>query len=117
MAPAFPHRFDSGAAAAPLRITRRGRIVLTTLITVPAALLIGSFALSSAPATASLESGADDFAYVTVADGESLWAVAERVAPQADPRDVIADIERLNGLEASAVSPGQSLAIPAAYSN
>ena len=98
-----------------LRITRRGKIVITTLLAVPAALLIGSFAFSAAPAEATLASTTSDFSYVTVQDGESLWAVAERVAPQADPRDVIADIERLNGVESSAVAPGQSLAIPAQY--
>jgi LysM repeat protein len=44
--------------------------------------------------------------------GESLWAVAARVAPHQDPRLVVADIETLNGLSGPAVTPGQQLVIP-----
>ena len=38
---------------------------------------------------------------VTVQSGESLWAIAEAVAPERDPRDVVADIIQLNNLEAA----------------
>jgi LysM repeat protein len=100
-----------------LRITRRGRIVLAVVLAVPALLVSASIALSSMPAAASNESATVDFEYVTVQAGESLWSVAERVAPASDPRDVIADIERLNGLESSAVAAGQSVAIPVSYLN
>jgi LysM repeat protein len=101
----------------PLRITRRGRIVLGAVLSIPAVVAIASFALSSAPAVATGESADVSFEYVTVQPGESLWAVAERVAPASDPRDVIADIERFNGLDSSAVAAGQSLAIPATYTD
>lgn len=102
-----------------LRITRRGRAVLGTLLVVPVAAVLVSMAVSSIPAAASADdvAGSADFAYVTVGAGESLWSVAERVAPESDPRDVIADIERLNGLDSSAVAAGQSLAIPADYAD
>jgi len=98
-----------------LRITRRGRIVLGTLVSLPAVAVIASIALSALPATATDESAGGTFEYVTVASGESLWSVAERVAPMSDPREVISDIERLNGLESSDIAAGASLAIPAAY--
>ena len=49
---------------------------------------------------------------VTVQPGESLWAIAEAVAPERDPRDVVADIIQLNNLEAARVVPGQALFIP-----
>lgn len=103
------------AASPRLRITRRGKVVLAVLLSLPSAALIGTMALSSMPAVASSSDSSYEFDYVTVSAGESLWDVAERIAPQADPRDVIADIERLNGLEASGVQAGASLAIPAAY--
>ncbi|BDI22224.1 LysM peptidoglycan-binding domain-containing protein [Herbiconiux sp. L3-i23] len=106
-APARPH----------LRITRRGRVVLGALLTLPTVAVITAIAMSSAPAVASNESSTQQFAYVTVEAGESLWSVAERVAPASDPRDVIADIERFNGLDSSAVAAGQSLAIPATYTD
>ena len=41
--------------------------------------------------------------------------IAEAVAPEADPRDVVAEIELLNGI-AGAIQPGERLAIPAHYS-
>jgi len=77
-------------------------------------------ALSALPAAASNESAdivgsGSSFSYVTVNAGESLWSVAERIAPTADPREVITAIQTLNGLEDSAVSAGQSLAVPSQY--
>jgi len=52
---------------------------------------------------------------VTVHPGDSLWTIAQDVAPDSDPRDVIDDIVRLNALPSSVVDAGQSLAIPTAY--
>ncbi|MET0590914.1 MAG: hypothetical protein ABWZ77_07045 [Naasia sp.] len=118
--PAIGSGFATGRVSAtrpPLRITRRGKVVLAVLLTLPTAAVIGVMSLSSAPAVAtSAASDPTAFDYVTVSAGESLWDVAERIAPTADPRDVIADIERLNGLESSGVAAGESLAVPAAYS-
>lgn len=106
------------AVAPRLRITRRGKAVLATVLSIPAVVVIGMMATAGGPAVASAEQGATtEFAYVTVSAGESLWDVAERVAPSQDPRDVIADIERLNGLVGSGVAAGESLAIPADYAN
>ena len=49
---------------------------------------------------------------VTVEAGQSLWTIAESIAPGADPRDVIASIVELNRLSSVDVVPGQLLAIP-----
>ncbi|MBN9151562.1 MAG: LysM peptidoglycan-binding domain-containing protein [Cryobacterium sp.] len=98
-----------------LRLTRRGRAVVTVLVT---ALIIGlalMLSLVGGMATANTEPGTGAFEYVTVEAGQSLWQVAESVAPGADPRDVISDIVRLNQLQSSVVRPGDRLAIPAAY--
>ena len=104
---------------ARLRITRRGRVVLAALASIPVVAVVTAVALfgaNSAVADGVASSGATQaFDYVTVQAGETLWGLAEEIAPTADPRDVIADIERLNGVESSAVAPGQSLAIPAQY--
>jgi len=102
-----------------LRITRRGRAVLTLLVAIPlaiAAAVTGIGALGAAAGTPGAGSGAT-FQYVTVESGESLWQVAEAVAPKADPRDVVADIVSLNNLSSGEVQPGQRLAIPAQYSH
>ena len=99
-----------------LRLTRRGRTFFTALAAVP--LVIGAFvfALNGGGATASADLGTGTFQYVTVESGQSLWQLAESIAPSADPREVIADIVLLNQLEGSVVYPGERLAIPAAYS-
>jgi LysM repeat protein len=102
-----------------LRITRRGRGVLTLLIAIPLAIgaaVTGIGALGAAAGTGNHGTGAT-FQYVTVESGESLWQVAEAVAPTADPRDVIANILSLNNLSSGEVQPGQRLAIPTQYSH
>jgi LysM repeat protein len=73
------------------------------------------FALNGGAATATLEGSEVPFEYVTVESGQSLWQVAESLAPGADPREVIDAIVSLNGLESVDVYAGQELAIPAAY--
>jgi Tfp pilus assembly protein FimV len=73
----------------------------------------------SSAALASRDQGADPatFETVTVTAGESLWSIAQEVAPSADPRDVVDAIVRLNALEGVTVSAGEQLAIPAEYAS
>lgn len=112
----------TAATKTRLRITRRGRAVLTTLVAVPvvaAALIItvnGGGALAAAENAAELHSPAAPFTYVTVQAGESMWQLAETLAPAADPRDVIAQMVSLNQLDSASVWAGQRLAVPTEYS-
>ncbi|RIJ52696.1 LysM peptidoglycan-binding domain-containing protein [Clavibacter lycopersici] len=108
------------AAVAPrtrLRITRRGRIVLTALVAAPLALGAGLVALNGGAAVASKDAAGTAFEYVTVSSGQSLWDLAEEIAPSADPRDVIASVVDLNRLPSSDVAAGQQLAVPAQYAH
>lgn len=101
-----------------LRLTRRGRRVLVATAAFPAIVaLTAAMVLGGGAALASLDTGAPagSFTMVTVSAGESLWSIAERVAPTADPRDVVDGIVRLNALGGVGVTPGQQLAIPAEY--
>ena len=50
--------------------------------------------------------------YVTVDAGASLWEIAVAIDPSADPRVVIDEIVRLNGLDDAVIEPGQRLAVP-----
>jgi Tfp pilus assembly protein FimV len=101
-----------------MHLTRRGRVVLTTLAAVPLVIAAACFALNGGGAFASNGYGpAESFSHVTVSSGQSLWQIAERVAPSADPRDVVAAIVDLNQLQTSMLMPGQRLAIPAKYSH
>ena len=49
--------------------------------------------------------------------GDTLWSLAQDVAPSADPRDVVDAIARLNALDGVTITPGQRLAIPAEYTD
>jgi hypothetical protein len=105
-----------GNAPAPrLRLTSRGRFVLGTLAVIPAVVIAVFLGIGAPDAVATGDAGTDTFSYVSVAPGQSLWQLAEQVAPGADPRDVVADILTLNNLASGDVQPGQELAIPAQY--
>lgn len=110
--------FGTTAIAQPhLRITRRGRAVLTLLIAIPLAIAAAVTGIGAIGAAAGTQGSTATFHYVTVEPGESLWQVAQAVAPTADPRDVVANILNLNNLSSGDVQPGQRLAIPAQYSS
>jgi Tfp pilus assembly protein FimV len=108
----------SSAPSAPtrLRLTRRGRAVITALVAFPLVVGAGIFAINGGGAAASGDASDASFSHVTVSSGQSLWQIAERVAPNADPRDVVSAIVDLNQLPDSTVMPGERLAIPAQYS-
>ena len=92
-----------------VRLTRRGRlaVVLTVLV-----LLVVGFSMGRVSSQAADSAGVAAPRTVTVAQGESLWALASRIAPQVDPRLVVAQIERLNHLAGPQVMAGQQLLVP-----
>lgn len=111
-------RPGADAAQPKLRLTRRGRIVVGGLLTVLTAAVFAFIAVVSAPqAVASNEASAADFGYVVVQPGESLWSVATQIDPSSDPRDVIAEIVRLNQLDGSGIIAGQPIAVPLRYAD
>jgi hypothetical protein len=96
---------------APVRLTRRGRVaVLLALVT----LLLVAFSLGKIGTQAAPRSHGRPaaLATTTVHPGESLWAVAKRVAPGQDPRGVIARLQDVNHLDGATVRAGQLLLIP-----
>ena len=100
--------------ATRMRLTVRGRRILAALAALPAVVALSLAVISGGSALASRDSGAPtgSFATLTVASGDSLWSIAEQVAPGADPRDVVDAIVRLNALDGVTVSAGQQLSIP-----
>ncbi len=107
----------SAPRATRLRLTARGRRIVAGLAALPAVVALSLAVLSGGTALASRDAGApgESFSTMTVGAGESLWSIAEQIAPGADPRDVVDDIVRLNALEGVTVSAGQQIAIPAEY--
>jgi hypothetical protein len=98
------------ARSGPVRLTRRGRLVLVTL----AAFVVVAVV---APAVAHLRSAAtvpaSAPAVVVVQPGDTLWSIAHRVAPDRDARLVVADLRRLNALASADLEVGQRLTIRA----
>lgn len=98
-----------------LRLTRRGRAVLSALVAAPLVVGIFAAALGGASATATSASAGLAPTSITVEAGQSLWSIAAIVAPEANPADVVADIIALNDLAGGAVQAGQSLVLPERY--
>lgn len=103
------------SARSRLRLTRRGRAVLTTLAAAPivAGIMLG--VLNSGQASAGNSSSHQHFEYVTVEPGGSLWQIAEAEAPHSDPSQFVQDVVTLNDLQSSVVQAGQRIAIPPQY--
>ena len=105
-------RIESRAqtCSGPLRLTRRGRLVvfLAALVAVLAVLFV---ALSDA-ATGTAERGEPvPVRMVQVESGDTLWTIASRAAPGEDPRDLIDEIEELNSLHGT-LQVGSEIAVP-----
>ena len=87
-------------------------------MTVLVAALLGSAATLLAPqAVASDAVSKQQFHYVVVQPGSSLWSVATALDAGADPRDLVAEIVQLNQLGDSGVEAGQPIAVPLRYSD
>lgn len=111
--------FAARVPATRLRLTARGRRVIAVLASIPAVIALSIAILSSGGALASGEHGAPagTFSHVTVMPGDTLWSIAGEIAPEADPRDVVDEIIRLNALPSGAVAAGERLALPLQYSS
>ncbi|PRY69727.1 LysM domain-containing protein [Glaciihabitans tibetensis] len=109
--------FAARPTAPRLRITARGRAVLTAVVALPVVVLIVLMALNGGGAIATGSAPSEPLQSVTVMAGDSLWDLAEDIAPEADPREVIADLVSLNTLVSAEVRPGQQLDVPREYSN
>jgi hypothetical protein len=98
-----------------LRLTRRGRVVLIVAATLVASLL--GFGLASAAMATDHHVPAlpahRGLSRVVVQPGQTLWSIAVRTDPSADPRLVEQRIIELNGLSSgSSIAAGQRIWIP-----
>lgn len=105
------------AREAPLRLTRRGRVAAVLGLVLLASLVSALvFALALGPASgrsaAPAPTGAAAGSTVVVQPGDTLWAIASRVAPKADPRVTVQQIIDRNGLAGASVQAGQVLVLP-----
>jgi len=91
------------------RLTRRGKVLVAAVWLVFA---VAIAVMVSRPAEVPLPA---ETATVTVKSGDTLWALAGDVAPDADPRITVEQIMELNRLQsASDIHPGDLLVVPLA---
>lgn len=97
-------------APASVRLTRRGRMVVTLLFLVALTVVLSVFGSTSA---ATGEAGSPlPTRTVVVAEGDTLWAIAADVAEPGEVREMVHRIQELNALEGSGLALGQELAVP-----
>ena len=95
--------------ASPVRLTRRGRALLVLLLV---SVVLVAFSLGRTSADAGSTTAPSPTRTTVVQPGETLWAIARRVAPAADPRQTVARLSELNGLGSAPIVAGQRLVLP-----
>lgn len=94
----------------PVRLTRRGRVVLTLLLL---GVVMAAFVALGGRSVATGEAGEAPLTRtVVVSEGDTLWAIASEVGGDSDIREVVHQIEELNSLPGPALVEGQELAVP-----
>ncbi|HEU0088969.1 MAG TPA: LysM peptidoglycan-binding domain-containing protein [Pseudonocardiaceae bacterium] len=94
------------APPGPVRPGRPIRLIAAAVVTL---MLVGGLGWLGQTSRAGIPA---ETAVVQVGAGETVWDVAQRVAPGSDPRAVVERIRQLNGMSGSAVQPGQRLQVP-----
>lgn len=99
--------FDRMTDMGRTRVRRRRIALLATLVlgavgwTVPAAALGGTGPDEARP-----------IGRYVVRTGDTLWSIAERLAPGEDPRPLVDALQGANGVDAGSLVPGQTLVVP-----
>lgn len=98
----------AGREPAPLRLTRRGRVVVGVLMGLLAAMILVAVVALAAPASEASGPGRQ----TTVKRGDTLWLIARREVPDRDPYEVMDEIRRINGIADHVIRPGDELRLP-----
>jgi len=105
---------NQGFLANPSTVTlnRRGRLA-RTFVVLSLAIVLGSVVSAKAGAgTDSASQQAGSFITVTVAPGDTVWSLANRLAAGGDVRSLVSEIISVNSLTSVDVATGQKLRIP-----
>ncbi|UQX86735.1 LysM peptidoglycan-binding domain-containing protein [Jatrophihabitans telluris] len=94
-------------ARTPLRLTGRGVAVVAALI----GLLAGAMLLVAAMSSSAAPTAPVVPASVTVHSGDTLWSIANEIAPAQDPRGVVDNLMARNHLTSTSLTPGQTLKV------
>jgi LysM domain len=97
-------------ASAPLRLTRRGRLVMTVVFL---AVMLAALTVFGAHSAATGQGGVPvQTRTVEVGQGDTLWGIASKVAEPGQVREMVLKIEQLNALDGPALVEGQEIAVP-----
>jgi hypothetical protein len=95
-----------------VRLNRRGRLA-RTFVVLSLAIVLGSVVSAQAGAgTDTSTQAASSFITVTVAPGDTVWSLANRLAGGGDVRSLVSEIISVNSLSSVDVATGQKLRIP-----
>ena len=95
-----------------LTLTRRGRLAVSTIVAT--AVIAVGLLMAGPGAQAGADSTGEATVY-TVLAGETLWTIAEELAPTQDPRVTIDQLVRANGLDSANIAPGDVLLLPSGF--
>ena len=95
-----------------IRLNRRGRLA-RTFVVLSLAIVLGSVVSAKAGAGQDVAPAkAGSFITVTVAPGDTVWSLANRLAAGGDVRSLVSEIISVNSLDSVDVETGQKLRIP-----
>ena len=105
---------NQGFQANPSAVTlnRRGRLARTVLVLSLAIVLASVVSAKAGAGTSSAPVAAGSFITVTVAPGETVWSLANRLSNGSDVRSLVSEIISVNSLASVDLSAGQKLRIP-----
>lgn len=115
-----PHRLGARpqvSSPSPVRLTRRGRVVVAVLavaVIAAIALAVGLAAPGGAQAAnhGQPRAGYQGMHQIVVRPGQTLWSIASAAEPAADPRDVVQQIMTANAMTGTRITAGQLLWVP-----
>jgi Tfp pilus assembly protein FimV len=101
----------------PLRLTRRGRVVVSVLVVGVIAAITLVVSLAAAGGAQATNHGQPGAGYqgmheIVVRPGQTLWSIASAAEPGADPRIVVQQIMAANAMTGTTISAGQLLWVP-----
>jgi hypothetical protein len=107
----------ASSAPAPLRLTRRGRVVVATLLVTLIAAIGLVIAVAAAGGAQAASPGRPGVGHqgmheIVVRSGQTLWSIASAAEPTADPRLVVQQIMAANKMTTSDIAAGQLLWVP-----
>ena len=93
-------------------LNRCGRLARTFVVLSLAIVLASLVSAKAGAGTTSAPVAAGSFITVTVAPGETVWSLANRLSSGSDVRSLVSEIISVNSLASVDLSAGQKLRIP-----